>query len=79
MEVEKRKTLLWGENKERSLRESNVTSQSWNQTRLSCSSLKSQCLRDKGWWGKKEKDASFKKPATWEDGGLASVKPLPHC
>lgn len=45
--------------------------------RCSCSSLRSQCSRDKGWW--KKKDALFRKLATWEDGGLVSPKASPSC
>ena len=54
----------------------------WTKLIFCCLLLKSQCSRGKYWW--KEKDAFsgrclFRKPATWEDGGLASLKSSLSC
>ena len=42
-------------------------------TKFDCSLLKGQYLRDKGWWKRKSgPPALFRRPATWEGGGLIS-------
>ena len=50
-----------------------VTGWSWDWIQVQ---LRSQCLRDKGWWEKT--DALFRKVATWEDGWVLP-KPSLSC
>lgn len=54
----------------------------WTKLIFCCLLLKSQCSRGKGWWKKKDAFSGrclFRKPATWADGGLASLKSSLSC
>ena len=67
------RTYTYQTNKQTKVAYITVTGRSWDQIQVQ---LRSQCLRDKGWWEKT--DALFRMSATWEDGWVLP-KPSLSC